>query len=179
MSNQIDEKFYSVEIMNGIYLISSAQTGPTDDPKSLAPGKPTTNSYLVIGDEKAILFDLAVNEPGISDYLKTITKKPVDLVLSHGHPDHIYHVNDFDDLWMHPADEYMLTLGLDILGLPPVNPCPNINYLKNGDIIKLGGRNLEVIHVPGHSLEAYSFSITTPERCLQRYMCSQVIVWFD
>ena len=41
-------------------LISSDSQGPTEDGKSLAPGN-ATNSYLVIGEERALLFDLAVN----------------------------------------------------------------------------------------------------------------------
>ena len=52
---------FHVEVRHGIYLISSDSQGPTEDGKSLAPGNATANSYLVIGEERALLFDLAVN----------------------------------------------------------------------------------------------------------------------
>ena len=38
-----------------------------------------------------------------------------------------------------------------MLGMPPIDPCPTIHYLNNGDVIELGNHLLEVIHIPGHT----------------------------
>lgn len=63
---------FHVEVRHGIYLISSDNQGPTEDGKSLAPGNATANSYLVIGEERALLFDLAVNHPGLREYVESV-----------------------------------------------------------------------------------------------------------
>lgn len=143
------EKLFHVEIMRGMFLISSLHASPTAEERSLAPGKPTGNSYLVVGKKRALLFDLAVNETGMREYCEKLAGKPLQLVLSHGHPDHAYHLNVFDDVWMHPADENLIREGM--LGIPPVNPCPNIHFLQDGDTIDLGDRVMDVFNIPGHT----------------------------
>lgn len=143
------EMLFHVEIMRGIFLISSASTGPTSEGRSLAPGNPTGNAYLVVGEERALLFDLAVNEPGVRDYTQALAGRPLQLVLSHGHPDHTSYLNEFTDVWMHAADEKLIREGM--LGVPPVDPCPTMHFLQDGDSIDLGGRVLVVFNIPGHS----------------------------
>ena len=135
---------FHAEIGTGLYLISTDAQG-----KSMLPGKATTNSYLVVGDEKALLFDLAVDEPELLEYALSLAGKPVMLVLSHAHPDHIYHLNRWHEVWLHPADEKFLHGG--ILGMAPVTPCPELCFLDQDDKIDLGNRILDVIHIPGHT----------------------------
>ena len=53
---------FHAQVAEGIFLISSDISGPDSDGRSLKPGRATANSYLVVGDEKALLFDMAVNE---------------------------------------------------------------------------------------------------------------------
>ena len=55
---------FHAQVAEGIFLISSDISGPNSDGRSLKPGRATANSYLVVGEDKALLFDLAVNEPG-------------------------------------------------------------------------------------------------------------------
>ena len=50
---------------------------------------------------------------------------------------------------MNTKDEFLLKKGM--LGFPPVEPCPIIHGLEAGDVIDLGGRELEVFHIPGHT----------------------------
>lgn len=141
---------FHTEVAEGLFLLSSDASGPNEDGRSLLPGKATANSYLVIGGEKALLFDLAVNEPGLARYVRTLTEKPVMPVLSHGHVDHIYHLEDVPEVWLHPADLPLLR-GKGI-GSRRVKPMPAVHELADGDTIDLGGRVLDVIHIPGHTL---------------------------
>lgn len=143
------ENLFHAQVAEGIWLISSDAQGPNEDGKSLLPGSPTANSYLVLGEERALLFDLAINEPGLLDYAKALAGIPVQLVLSHGHFDHIYHLERADEVWMHAEDVKFLSNGF--LGAPVVDPCPVLHDLSHGDIIDLGNRELEVIHLPGHT----------------------------
>ena len=57
------KEIFHIELGNGIYLISSTEFGI-----DTAMGKPTANSYLVVGENKAVLIDLAVDIPGIRLY---------------------------------------------------------------------------------------------------------------
>ena len=75
---------FHAQVAEGIFLISSDISGPDSDGRSLKPGRATANSYLVVGDEKALLFDMAVNEPWVADYARSLADKPVFPVLSHG-----------------------------------------------------------------------------------------------
>lgn len=68
-------------MQQGIYLISDPEQGPTEDGKSLAPGNATANSYLITGEERAVLLDLAVNSPELKTYAEKLAGKPVQLVL--------------------------------------------------------------------------------------------------
>ena len=138
------ENLFHAQIGDGIYLISTNQQG-----KSMLPGPATTNSYLVVGDEKAMLFDLAVDDPALKEYAKNLAGKPMMMVLSHGHYDHIYHLEQFSDVWLHEKDAPLLQGGG--AGLRKVMPCPNLHFLAEGDVIDLGDRKLDVIHIPGHT----------------------------
>jgi glyoxylase-like metal-dependent hydrolase (beta-lactamase superfamily II) len=147
----ISEKLFHAEIAKDTYLISTSAFGPTEDGRSLEPGSATANSYLIVGGEKALLFDLAVDEEGVYEYAKNLAQKEVMTVMSHGHYDHVYHLNERDEAWIHKEDEYLLREGMPIIGAPPVNPCPKLHELEDGDTIRLGNRNLKVIHIPGHT----------------------------
>ena len=128
----------------GLYLISTDAQG-----ESMAPGPATPNSYLVVGEEKTVLFDLAVDDSAIGEYARKLAGKPMMLVLSHGHYDHIYHLEQFSDVWLHEKDAPLLQGGG--IGLRQVDPCPNLHFLEDGDVIDLGNRKLDVIHIPGHT----------------------------
>lgn len=143
------KNLFHAQVAAGIFLISSDSDGPNKDGRSMLPGKATANSYLVIGEEKALLFDLAVNEKGVKEYAEALAGKPVMLVLSHAHYDHVYHLERFGEVWLHEADAPLLQGKL--VGTRKVKPCPELHYLAEADVIDLGERMLDVIHISGHT----------------------------
>ena len=44
--------------------------------------------FLLVGEEKALLIDTGTGVFDLPLLLKTLTDKPVQVVLTHGHPDH-------------------------------------------------------------------------------------------
>ena len=172
---QCRELLFHREVMKGIYLISRADSGPTGEGTSMAPGNPTGNSYLVVGQERALLFDLAVDAPGVGAYAEQLAGKPVQLVISHAHCDHIYHLEEFQEMWMHPADEPLLREGIPGIAPPPVS-CPKLHYLREGDVVDLGGRKLTVLHVPGHTpgsillLDSETRTLLSGDTCARRLL---------
>ncbi len=101
-------------------------------------------AYLFVGTKKALLVDsLNVSAP-LSELVKNVTELPVMLVNTHADPDHITCNDQFEAEYMHPA-EFALYRKNKKKNDAPAMP------LWNGDIIDLGGRTFEVIHIPGHT----------------------------
>lgn len=142
---------FHIEIAEGIFRISDSLHGPNEDGFSDAPGTATQNSYLVVGSEKSVLIDLAMDTPELYGYAAALAGVPVMVVVTHGHPDHLYHLNAVPEIWLHPADHCLLLDGIPGVMEPVKNP-PQIHSLADGQILDLGGRELEVIVLPGHSL---------------------------
>ncbi|MEZ5070744.1 MAG: MBL fold metallo-hydrolase [Bacteroidales bacterium] len=106
--------------------------------------------YLVEGEERAVLIDAGTKIDGLDKILATLTDKPVALLLTHVHPDHVGEAKLFPELWMNPADT---------VGIPQMMPdySGTIHFLEDGQVIDLGGRQLEVVFTPSHTPGSTTF----------------------
>lgn len=120
-----------------------------------------TNCYLVYCEDT---LECAVVDPGadpekIIYLISELGLKPVILINTHGHIDHVGANKDIKDkydipLCIHSSDSKMLenilasALG-SILGSKK-SPKPD-RFLEEGENISIGNSYLEVIHTPGHS----------------------------
>ena len=101
--------------------------------------------YLFIGEEKALLVDAAFGgDVSLKELIATLTDKPVQLVLTHGDPDHIGYMPNFDKAYLTETEfsacqEMAQQAGTELCAL------------KEGDVIDIGGRCFEVLQVPGHT----------------------------
>ena len=77
-------KLFSAELAKGIYRISDSLHGPNSDGFSDAPGQATQNSYLILGEERAALIDMAVDTPELYSFACRLANKPVTVLLTHG-----------------------------------------------------------------------------------------------
>ena len=69
--------------------------------------------YLLEGEDKAAVIDTGITEGAqITPMLRTLTDKPLILILTHAHPDHFYHMDEFDTVYMSHEE---FKLGPDIL----------------------------------------------------------------
>ena len=118
-------------------------------PLSVEPGPASRNAYLVCGSQRALLFDLSLEEERLFAYASRLAGLPVQLVLSHAHVDHIYHLSKQPEVWIHPDDVGLLRKGS--IFQKPIRPCPRLHFLRDGDTIDLGDRELTVFHIPGHT----------------------------
>lgn len=124
--------------------------------------------FLVEGRDKALLIDTMTGLRGLPAFVATLTDLPVEVALTHGHMDHAGGVFEFGRCYIHPADIPMLdgrTLPARVgyvRGQLPPGEAPEASAfvpdgpvefvpLKAGDKLDLGGRVLEVLHVPGHT----------------------------
>lgn len=117
-----------------------------------APG--TESMYLVLGEQKALLIDLGIPAAGdLIGYVQTLTDLPVEVAILHGHGDHIGQIQQVLDLglpvYMSEQDQFMLE-STDMSPVAVTN-FENFVWVSEGDVIDLGGRELQVIDVPGHT----------------------------
>ncbi|HJZ13252.1 MAG TPA: MBL fold metallo-hydrolase [Acidobacteriota bacterium] len=130
-------------------------------------------SYLIVGSQKAMLFDTGMGIGNIANVVKQLTRLPVIVLNSHTHPDHIGGNFSFTHIlaadtpftrrnsagysnpemneWVKPSQ---------ICGNLPEGFDPNAykiqgfmmeRTVKDGEILDLGERKLEVVMTPGHT----------------------------
>jgi len=100
-------------------------------------------SFLVIGNERALLIDSGFGAGDIKKVIENLTELPIVLVNTHVDRDHIGCNLNFDAAYMHPSEyeRYYQRIGQGAKTKP----------LWEGEEIDLGGRVLEVILIPGHT----------------------------
>ncbi|MBR3540153.1 MAG: MBL fold metallo-hydrolase, partial [Bacteroidales bacterium] len=107
--------------------------------------------YLIAGTESAILIDAGTNIPGLHKIVSDICKKPVRLIATHVHPDHTGSaINEWDEISINAADEVNRPMFM-------VGYQGKTTYLTDGEVIDLGGRQIEVIFTPGHTPGSTTF----------------------
>ena len=106
--------------------------------------------YVIEGDDKALVIDAGTEMPHLSKAVAALTDKPLMLALTHGHGDHLGGAISFPEAWIHPADTSMIAQGAREYGV-------KVNLLSDGEVIDLGGRQIEVLHTPGHTSGSLTF----------------------
>ncbi len=135
------------------------------------------NSYLVLGSEKAALFDTGCGLGNICEVVKSITHLPVMVLLSHGHVDHAGGISAFSDVWIHDNDRELLevhsqkefrmaycrlAVSSEMQSVVTEKNfvdegMPVLHSLKENDQIDLGGRMIEITGFAGHTLGSLGF----------------------
>ena len=131
--------------------------------------------FLVEGRDRAALIDAGTGIGDLRGLVEELTSLPLTLVISHSHWDHVGSVSRFSgwaEVLVHPLEASRLRAGVPnermrsyvggdhLRGAPPagldldrieITGVDPDGYLDDGSIVDLGGRTLEVLHVPGHS----------------------------
>lgn len=129
-------------------------------------------SYLVLGTQKALLFDTGMGISNIKAVVEGLTELPVSVVNSHTHNDHVGDNWRFTDVYGMPTDFTRMNAKGSTADaqaeLAPGQVCGTLpagfdakayrtrafhisHWLQDGDTINLGDRRLEVISTPGHT----------------------------
>lgn len=104
-----------------------------------------STGYLVVGEEKALIIDTMNGYEDVKAIARTVTELPLMVVNTHAHWDHVLGNIYFEEVYIHPDDLELLKKSMKNHGLPKVRS------LLDGDVIQLGGIDLEVFHIPGHT----------------------------
>ena len=130
-------------------------------------------SYLLIGTKKAMLVDTLQGIGDLKSVIDQLTDLPVIVVNTHSHYDHVSSNYQFDTIYSinttytqsnakgHPHSDYADSMTMDTIW----KNLPNNfsfefyesrvyeidKFIKNGEIIDIGNREIEVVQIPGHS----------------------------
>ncbi len=133
-------------------------------------------SYLIVGNDRALLFDTGLGLFPIRPVVEELTSRPVEVLNSHTHFDHVGGNAEFDRIlavdtaytranargFPHEAlagevapDSFCggVPAGIDTSGFR-TRGWTATRTVADGERIDLGGRVLEVLHVPGHTPDA-------------------------
>ena len=124
-------------------------------------------NYLIVGSERAILFDAGSGYRDIRAVAKALTNKPITFVPSHFHFDHVGNGLTFDRLAVvdlphirsRIKDGYLQLTWQEHLGSAEGYDPPRLQvdeWLTPNEWIDLGGRKLRVLYTPGHTDDSIS-----------------------
>jgi glyoxylase-like metal-dependent hydrolase (beta-lactamase superfamily II) len=154
------------------------------------------NLWLIKGRDADLLIDTGLGVSSLKLYLADLLDKPLKVVASHVHFDHSGSCHEFDKVYIHQNEHLALCSGdqdlilsapgygfvpdSDFEALPyqgfsasdyEVRACPQAQALQHGDVIDLGNRAFEVLHLPGHS----SGSIGLHDRRSRQFFSGDVV----
>ena len=123
---------------------------------------------LIVGSHHALLWDTGYGYADLNEVIRAITPLPLYVVVSHGHLDHACGNWQFPEVYIHPDDMELCRLHnspqirSEELASPDLpegfdreaflhRGCSPMVGVSEGDRFDLGGRILEVVHLPGHT----------------------------
>lgn len=156
------DEWYAVEAINeNTYIIGEPRSSQYN------------SSFLIIGSDKAILFDAGSGErpehiPNMRMMAESLTDKPVTLMLSHFHYDHIGDLDKFEGIIMidlphlrqrvkgsetriHEPLSVYVSIFENIDGPREIRV---FDWIKPNEYIDLGGRKIQILSTPGHCFES-------------------------
>lgn len=151
----MSQEFKHWQVGEGAYAIQCP--GYLPGPGRL-PGWGYVISYLIVGEEKAILQDTGYGNADLKAYVESLTDKPLIVVNSHIHPDHSGGNSQFGEIvileeeseneepvyFPQPPERSRCQLVID---------CGDYKFKRvpDGTVYDLGGRKVTLIKVEGHS----------------------------
>lgn len=122
-----------------------------------------SDMYLLVGKKKALLIDLSNNINWADNAAESLRQlvaertegKELIVTFTHNHGDHIGMLHAYVE---DPAVKFALP-ETDFAKLISSFPEAQCSYIHDGDVFELGGMNVDVIEVPGHTDGSVVFSI--------------------
>ena len=108
--------------------------------------------YLVEGEKRAAVIDTGMTEGvRILPMLRTLTDKPLVLILTHAHFDHFYHMDEFETVYMCHDELRMPNWFLREMMCGKELSLEKTIHIDTDSVIELGSRSLTACKVPGHT----------------------------
>ncbi|AQZ60892.1 Hydroxyacylglutathione hydrolase [[Actinomadura] parvosata subsp. kistnae] len=138
-----------------------------------------TNCYVVApaaGEECVIVDPGQDATDGVDELLREHRLKPVAVLLTHGHLDHVWSVAPVCGArdvpaWIHPDDRHLLSdpaagwsdTSASLFGGITLSEPDDVRELSDGAVLPLAGLEFVVDHTPGHTRGSVSFRLPGDE----------------
>jgi glyoxylase-like metal-dependent hydrolase (beta-lactamase superfamily II) len=147
--------------------------------KGFPAGSFAANCYLVApapGEECVIIDPGEDATAGIDELVREFRLKPVAVLLTHGHIDHVWSVApvcgardvpayihpDDRELLTDPARGFSLGAGQELFGGLTLTEPDDVRVLDDGAVLRLAGLEVTVDHAPGHTPGSVAFRLPGP-----------------
>jgi hydroxyacylglutathione hydrolase len=144
-------------------------------------GSFAANCYIVApaaGEECVIIDPGEDAAPGVDEALREHRLKPVAVLLTHGHIDHVWSVAPVCDArdvpaFIHPDDRALLSdpargfdlnVGQQLFGGITLTEPDDVRELSDGTVLRLAGLEVTVDHAPGHTPGSVAFRAPHEDR---------------
>ena len=132
--------------------------------------------YMVEGDKKAAVIDTGITTgKKITPLLRELTDKPLLLVATHVHCDHIYHMDEFEEVYMCHDEKKIAETTLRTLTAGRLKPWDEIHDIHTDSVISLGNR-ASYLSGPRTHTGKYSYSGNQGELPVHR-RCDRKRMW--
>ena len=98
--------------------------------------------FLLEGTERALLVDSGMFTHNARELAEQVTDLPLSLCNTHCDRDHVASNDEFDEVWLSP---------MELVHPQAPHDSRVVRPLWDGSVVDLGGRELEVIALPGHT----------------------------
>lgn len=133
-------------------------------------GMVQTNCYIVAADnsDTCVIIDPGAHPGRIINAVDESGKKPVAILLTHGHFDHITAIPELLEKYGNKIKVYSSEAERELLGSADINCSSMVDrpvtvtadvYVNDGDIIEEAGLRFKVIATPGHTIGSVCYYI--------------------
>jgi hydroxyacylglutathione hydrolase len=128
-----------------------------------------TTMYIIEGNDRALLIDTGTKCDSLDKVINHITQKPLWVVITHAHHDHAGNIGFFDEIYLHPGDSSLLQKTYR----------GKLHYIEDGYEFDLGGKTIEVLHMPGHTPGSIVLVDTATHSCYSGDAFGSGQVWLQ
>jgi hydroxyacylglutathione hydrolase len=126
------------------------------------------NTYIIKEKKEAVIIDPGANIDEIKDFISESGLTVKFILLTHGHFDHIFSINEVIeefqcDVYCHELErDFMFDPNLNLSSITykriTVQDKSRVKTFKDGDVFKLQFADITVVHNPGHTRGSSSFA---------------------
>ena len=108
--------------------------------------------YVIIGTEKAAVIDTGITKDArITPVIRSLTDKPLLLIITHAHLDHLHHMDEFSEVYMSHRELKLSPAVLEAMACGKTLDYTATIDIKTDSLIEIGGNAIKICELPGHS----------------------------